>query len=159
MAGPKKHTIASAELMVLYVIGSLVGFTRSWEDLIWIAVFSVLIDIDHIPFGRLWRAFKTAGIDGVLASWKKDGWLDADHLNIMHTWWALIAVIIFSFAIGNVWPLVAFAIHTMIDAGSLDQQDYPKCSPMPGWIFRHFAIRYYPEWTLYHTRGLPMPKK
>ncbi len=161
MANPKVHAKATGLLIVvLYIIGFFIGFTFSWLDILWIVVFGVLFDADHIPFGRLYAAFKASGIKGMLASWKRDGWFDADHLNILHTWWTLIAVIIFSFIIGNAWPFVAFVVHMLIDAGSLDQNNYPKCSPMPHDILRHFALRYYPKWALYHnTEGVPPLKK
>jgi len=156
MASPKAHAVASVGLLVvIYIVGFFVGFSLSLMDIIWLVAFSVLIDGDHIPFGRLWRAFRIEGVRGVLGSWKKYGWFDADHLNIMHTWWALVAVTIFSYVVGNLWPLAAFVVHMLIDAGSLDQNDYPKCSPMPGWLLRHFALRYYPKWALYHTAGVP----
>ena len=155
MAGPKTHAVASLGLIVMYIIGFFIGFTLSWTDIMWIVVFGILIDGDHISFGRLWRALKLSGMSGVLASWKKDGWFDSYHLNAMHTWSSLAVVIIFSFIVGSVWSLVAFVIHTLIDAGSLDQNDYPKCSPMPRDILRHFALRYYPKWGLYHTGGVP----
>ena len=128
-------------------------------DILWILVFGILIDADHIPFGRLWQAFKSDGLTGVRKSWQKYGWFDADHLDILHTWWALAMVIVFSIIIGSAWPVIVYGIHMLIDGGSRDQADYPKCAPLPRDIHLYFVLRYYPKWALYHTEGVPLKKE
>lgn len=159
MAGPKVHVGASVGILIIMdIIGFFIGSTLSWVDILWMVVFGVLIDIDHILFGRLYSVFKASGIRGVLASWKKGDWLDPDpdHLNVIHTWWALVGVIAFSIIVSNPLPLVAFVVHCMIDGGNHAQNDYPKCSPLPRDILRHFALRYYPKWALYYyTKEVP----
>ena len=158
MASPKVHAKATGLLAILYIIGFFIGFALSWLDVMWIVVFGVLIDVDHIPFGRLWRAFKFDGYVGVKKSWQKYGWFDADHLDVLHTWWALAVVIIFSIIVGSFWPFVAFGIHMLIDGGSRDQLTYPKCAPLPRDICRYLG-RFYPAWAKYHTKGVPVLKK
>lgn len=158
MASPKVHAKASGLLLVMYVVGFFIGFTFDWLDILWIVVFGILIDADHIPFGRLWQAFKFGGFIGVKKSWFKYGWFDADHLNIMHTWTALVAVTFFSYEMSNPWPLVSFAIHMLIDGFSASAQDYPKCSPLTRDIGR-LIIRLGMKRFMYHTEGVPSPKR
>ncbi len=158
MANPKVHAKATGLLIVvLYIIGFFIGFTFSWLDILWIVVFGVLIDADHIPFGRLWRAFKFGGYVGVKKSWLKYGWFDADHLNVLHTWWTLIAVIVFSFIVGSVWPFAAFGIHVLIDGFSASGQEYTKCSPIATAIGR-LVIRLGLKRFMYKTELPPLKK-
>ena len=158
MASPRFHTKATVILIAMcYGMGLIVGFTLlDYLDIFWIVVFGVLIDLDHLPFGRLYKAFKKGGHQAVVESWKRQGWLDSDHLNIMHTWWALVVVVIFSFFVGGVWAFIAFVVHLLIDSGSLNNLDYPKCSPLPRDVLRSIGLRYYPKWALYHTKGIPI---
>jgi hypothetical protein len=159
MASPRAHTIASIGLLaVAYIVGFYVGFILRWMDIMWMIIFGVLIDIDHLPSGRLWTAFRSDGLSGVKKSWKENGWLDADHLNFMHTRLSVVVVIVFSAVIGNFWPFVAYAIHIVIDGGSISSLYYPKCSPLTRDIHLSFS-RFYPKWALYHTAGVPPPKR
>lgn len=156
MAKARVHFGASVALFTVsyYVIGFFVGFILNLADIVYVIIFGVLIDVDHMPLGRLFVAFKTLGMRGVLASWKKEGWLNPTHLNFMHTWTALLAVIGFTFLFDNFWPLIAYVVHILIDGGSENQEDYPKCSPMASDIHS-----IYPKWARYRTPGVPIPPK
>lgn len=151
MATPKAHIGATAVLLVVvHIIGFFIRLSLGLLNVVWIVSFGVLIDVDHFPFGRLWAAFKTSGIRGVWESWKKYGWFDAEHVNVLHTWWALVAIIIFSIVTWNAWPFVAYTIHMLIDGGSRHHSEYPVCSPMPRDI-----NRFYPRRLTYHYDSVP----
>lgn len=148
MASPKAHCGVSLGLLAgWYCLGFFVGLAMGWLDFFWILVFGVLIDADHLPFGRLWKAYRSGCLFMV---WKKFGWFDENHLDFLHTWWALAGATIFSLIIGAWVPIIAFGVHMLVDGGSRDQLVYPKCAPLPRALHR-----FYPEWLKYNTPGVP----
>ncbi|MFH1193359.1 MAG: hypothetical protein V1661_00015 [bacterium] len=90
--------------------------------------------------------------------WKKCGWFDAEHLNILHTWPVLGAVIIFSVVTANVLPFAAYGIHMIIDGGNTAQLIYHRSSPLPRDIYRYVGRWFYPAWMIYQFVPI-VPKK
>lgn len=164
MARPETHAGVSAVMAVVMLgFSFLLSFLVNYWNILWIFLFGVFVDADKVFSVNLIRrhveAYGSMGFAGIKEFWRQQKWIDENHVNFMHTWWALAGVIIFSFLVGSFWPAVSFTTHMLIDGGVLDQNDYPKCSPMPRDILRHFALRYYPKRWLYHTKGMPTLKK
>ena len=130
--------------------GFFIGFTFNWLDILWIVVFGVLIDADHIPFGRLWQDFQSGGLKNVLAVFKRDGWFDPNHKSFFHNWPGLVSVIIISVIAWNLFIFLAYAIHIAIDGGVIESETSPLI---------YFLSRRYPEWARYHSKfALAHPK-
>jgi hypothetical protein len=136
MANPRWHAAPTAVLtvvsLVVYPVSSIIS--KNLFIAIMVILLGFLVDIDHLPFNKL-KQFLMGG-----------KWLDPNHVNIMHTWYALAGVIIFSAIIGNCLPLLSYAVHILIDGGSRTSMRYPKCSPLPRYLYR-----FYPRWLTYET--------
>lgn len=151
MASPRVHTGATIGLSIVCSLSFIAGLSAmNWLYFFWAVVFGVLVDVDHLPFGRLWKAYQYGKMWKVWRVWRKFGWFDENHLDFFHTWWGLAGVVGFSLVIGAWMPMIAFGVHMLIDGGSRDQLTYSKCAPLPRSLHR-----FYPEWLKYNTSGIP----
>jgi len=136
MASPKWHAVPTTALTVISLVAYPVSSIINKNLFITIAIILLgfFVDADHIPFGKLKQLIK------------ERKWLDSNHINIMHTWYALAGIIILSVIFGNCLPLLSYAVHILIDGGSRTSMRYPKCSPLPRSLHR-----FYPRWLTYET--------
>jgi len=143
MASPRVHIKATVGLIiVLYALGLIIGFALDYGDIFWLVIFGIMIDGDHLPFGRLWRAFNFGGVGEVRRVWKKYGWFDAGHVNFFHDWPGLAVAVVACVIVWSLPALMAYGIHMVIDGGVIESETSPVA---------HFLNRRYPEWARYHS--------
>lgn len=97
--------------------------------------FGLLTDIDHLCLRRVKKLLR-GDISPV------EGWI-----NHMHTWYALVGVVVISVIIGNLLPLASYALHVLVDGANRANLEYLD-SPLPRAIHG-----FYPRWLTYDSES------
>lgn len=136
MAHPKVHVISTHTLALVYLLGvGPLALRCNGQDVMVVALvvlFGILIDADHLSIRKIKKILR--GEKGPIPGW----------VNWMHTWQALVGVIIIVMIIGNVLPFIAYIMHILIDGADRANLTYPN-SPLPTLIYR-----FYPRWMTYY---------
>lgn len=135
MAAPQWHAIPTA----LIATASAMTYPPTTPEniiiLSGVVGLGIFVDVDHVSVRGVRRILK--GVKGPLPGW----------VNWMHTWWALVAVVVGSFTFGNWLPFLSYAVHMLIDGGNRsDVALNPGTSPLPQTIHC-----FYPHWATYET--------
>ncbi len=135
MAHPKVHAVPTLVLALVYmlVVGPLALMGRDVIIVMLVLFFGIFMDGDHLSIRRIKRIL--SGQKGPVPGW----------INWMHTWEALVGVVIVAIIVGNILPLLSYVAHILIDGGDCDNP-VPSPSPLPSFIHP-----VYPRWLTYHT--------
>jgi len=137
MAGPKVHAVPTGiiAIIALIIYTPLALLSSSTAILLLVLFLGVFMDIDHLSIRRIKKIRR--GEKGPV-----EGWVDW-----MHTWQALVGIIILSVIIFNILPIASYLVHILIDSGNRSNIKYPDKTPLPGFIHQ-----FYPRWMTYETK-------
>lgn len=147
MAKPKYHVASTLVIfMAVIILYPPQDMWDAFETFIYLFVFGVLADTDHIYGGLIWWTVRFVKHEKVNLP---EGWK-----NRFHTFRALAVIALGSYAVGNYLPILAYAVHMFIDAANR-AYDGPweknKNSYLP-WAIHKFYPRWLPSY-LYEEKA------
>jgi hypothetical protein len=131
LALPKWHAIPTVVIGVTSVVAYPLSTPRNSLILIAVIGLGVFVDGDHLSIRRIKRILR--GEKGPVPGW----------INYMHTWGALMGLVVLSFLIGNWLPFLSYTVHMLMDGANRDNVE-ESVSPLPKSLHR-----FYPEWCKY----------
>lgn len=139
MAYPKWHIVPTAVIGGAYWFfhRPLKAWSRDTLVLLLIVGFGVLLDVDHLSIRRVKKLLRRDRSP-------IEGWV-----NWLHTWYALVGIVVVSAIIGNLLPLLSYSVHILID-GADRGNPIERNSLLPAAIHR-----FYPEWMTYDSEIPP----